>query len=135
MHEDMVVAVGTLERGTIVSHLVNWLSPFKERTTVAIGEKGTLVADTLTADLTFYQNGTTNLTWAEMSSFRGVSEGDITRYALEKQEPLLSEHIAFRDAVLSGRTDAIVTLEQGLEVVRVAEQMISDSTNYQVSER
>lgn len=131
-HEDMVVAVGTLSKGTIVSHLVNWLNPFKERTTIAIGEKGTLVADTLTADLTFYENGTTNLTWAEMSSFRGVSEGDITRYALEKQEPLLSEHIAFRDAINTRDQTGIVTLEQGLAVISVAEKIIIDSNTYQL---
>src|SRR5690606_38618549 len=28
-HEDMVVAVGTLSKGTIASHTVNWLTPFK----------------------------------------------------------------------------------------------------------
>src|SRR5690606_38767019 len=46
-HEDMVVAVGTLAGGTITSHTVNWLTPFKERVTIITGEKGVLVADTL----------------------------------------------------------------------------------------
>ena len=36
---------------------MNWLSPLKERVTVITGEKGAFVADTLTADLTFYANG------------------------------------------------------------------------------
>ena len=30
-HEDMVVATGRLANGVIVNHLVNWLSPMKER--------------------------------------------------------------------------------------------------------
>ena len=43
--------------GTVTNHLVNWLSPLKERVTIVTGERGTFVADTLTADLTFYANG------------------------------------------------------------------------------
>ena len=55
-HEDMVAAVCQLANGTMVSHLVNWLSPLKERSTVVTGDRGCFVADTLTADLTFYAN-------------------------------------------------------------------------------
>ena len=38
-HEDMVAATGKLANGTITNHLVNWLSPMKERVTVVTGEK------------------------------------------------------------------------------------------------
>ena len=57
-HEDLVAISGLLEGGIVASHLVHWLSSFKERTTAVTGELGTSVADTLTADLTFYANGT-----------------------------------------------------------------------------
>jgi predicted dehydrogenase len=124
-HEDMVVAVGTLENGTIVNHVVNWLSPFKERNTTVIGDKGSLVADTLTADLTFYENGTVRGQWDSVQAFRGVAEGDVTRFALSKIEPLLTEHLAFRDAVATGEQSAIVTLRDGLAAVRIADEMIS----------
>lgn len=123
-HEDMVVAVGTLENGTIVNHIVNWLSPFKERNTTVIGDKGSLVADTLTADLTFYENGTMKGDWDSVQVFRGVAEGDVTRYALNKVEPLLAEHLAFRDAVLTGDQSSIVTLSDGLAAVRIADEML-----------
>ena len=125
-HEDMVIAVGTLSKGTITTHIVNWLSPIKERTTVVTGEYGALVADTLTADLTFYANGTTAEAWEGISIFRGVSEGDVTRYALEKKEPLRTEHEGFRDAVLTGDTSKIVTLAEGLKIVETAEQIVAD---------
>ena len=124
-HEDMVVAVGTLESGVIVNHIVNWLSPFKERNTTVIGDKGALVADTLTADLTFYENGHMNSSWDNISAFRGVSEGDVTRFALNKVEPLLAEHLAFRDAVLNKNDHGIVTLADGLAAVYIADQMIT----------
>ncbi|TWP35909.1 Gfo/Idh/MocA family protein [Leekyejoonella antrihumi] len=125
-HEDLVAVVGQLSKGTVTNHLVNWLSPLKERTTVITGEKGTFVADTLTADLTFYANGQVETTWDEISRFRGVSEGDMIRYAIAKPEPLRTEHENFRDAVLGKRTD-IVTLAQGLATVRTAEACITSA--------
>ena len=125
-HEDMVIAIATLSKGTIASHTVNWLSPQKERTTTVIGEKGALVADTLTADLTYFENGNTTTAWDQVSAFRGVSEGDVTRFALQRREPLVVEHETFRDAVLSGDQSKIVTLEEGARVVAIAEEMILD---------
>lgn len=125
-HEDLVAAVGSLADGTVTNHLVNWLSPLKERVTVITGERGTFVADTLLADLTFYANGSVPTAWQEVAQFRGVSEGDVVRYALIKPEPLRVEHEAFRDAVL-GKDSDIVTMEQGLTTVLVAEAMIESA--------
>lgn len=124
-HEDMVVAVGTLSRGTITSHVVNWLTPFKERVTIITGERGMLVADTLTADLTYYENGRIAVTW-DPGEFRGVSEGNMTRFALDRKEPLLAEHEAFRDSVLAGEPKGTVTLAEGTRVVEIAERMVLD---------
>ncbi len=130
-HEDMVAAVGKLENGIITNHLVNWLTPFKERLTIVTGERGALVADTLTADLTFYANASVDTEWDSVAAFRGVSEGDVIRYAFSKPEPLRTEHEAFRDAVLGlpGAVDRIVTMEQGLATVAVASAMIDSSKN------
>lgn len=132
-HEDMVLAVGTLSGGAITSHTVNWLTPFKERCTVITGEKGTLVADTLTADLTYYENGTVRSEWEQSSSFRGVAEGDMIRFALERREPLLAEHEAFRDAVRAGEPTGIVTLDEGTRVVEIAEALVSDGKLHTVA--
>ncbi len=130
-HEDMVAAVGKLENGIITNHLVNWLTPFKERLTIVTGERGALVADTLTADLTFYANASVDTEWDSVAAFRGVSEGDVIRYAFAKPEPLRTEHEAFRDAVLGlpGAVERIVTMEQGLATVAVASAMIESSNN------
>ena len=130
-HEDMVAAIGELRNGIITNHLVNWLTPFKERLTMVTGERGTLVADTLTADLTYYANASVATEWDSVAAFRGVSEGDVVRYAITKPEPLRSEHEAFRDAVLGlpGATERIVTMEQGLATVAVAEAMLQSATS------
>lgn len=122
-HEDIVAATGDLLDGTVTNHLVNWLTPFKERVTVVLGENGAYIADTLTADLTFHANGTQATQWDTVSTFRGVVEGDVTRYAIPKPEPLRTELEAFRDAVLGVR-DEIVPMHDGLEAVRVAEAVI-----------
>ncbi|MGW9156579.1 MULTISPECIES: Gfo/Idh/MocA family protein [unclassified Microbacterium] len=119
-HEDMITITGRTASGVIVNNIVNWLSPMKERLTVVTGEKGAFVADTSTGDLTFYANGTIPLEWESVSSFRGVSEGDVTRYAFAKREPLRVEHEAFRDAVLGHETD-VVTMAQGLRTLAVVE--------------
>lgn len=125
-HEDLVAVVGSLADGTVTNHLVNWLSPLKERVTIMTGDRGAFVADTLTADLTFYANGSVPTTWSGLQQFRGVSEGDMVRYALHKPEPLRVEHENFRDAVL-GREADIVTMEQGLSTVLVADAIIESA--------
>lgn len=132
-HEDLVTVVGTLSDGTIASHTVNWLSPFKERRTIITGERGAFVADTLTADLTFYANGSVQTEWSDMALFRGVSEGDVIRYAFAKPEPLRTEHEKFRDAVL-GKSADIVTMRQGLATVQVAEAILASAHTGQTVE-
>jgi UDP-N-acetylglucosamine 3-dehydrogenase len=135
-YEDLIAMTGRLGDGTVVNHLVNWLSPMKERVTIVTGEKGCFIADTLTADLTFYANSSVAAipaSWEAMQVFRGVSEGDMVRFAFAKPEPLRTELEAFRDAVLDvddGR-ERIVSMRQGAAVVRVAEAAL-DSV---VSER
>jgi UDP-N-acetylglucosamine 3-dehydrogenase len=126
--EDMIAVTGRLANGIIVNHLVNWLSPMKERVTIVSGDRGAYIADTATGDLTFFANGTIPLEWESISSFRGVSEGDITRYAFAKREPLRMEHEAFRDAVLGLPSD-VVTMEQGLHTLQVVEGALASAVS------
>ncbi|WP_433350916.1 Gfo/Idh/MocA family protein [Micromonospora sp. CA-111912] len=128
LHEDMVAVVGQLSDGTMVNHLVNWLSPLKERSTVITGDRGCFVADTLTADLTFYANGAIDTEWEALRAFRGVAEGDMVRFAIPKREPLLVEHERFRDAV-EGKQSDIVTLRQGLRTVQVAAGLLESASD------
>ncbi|WP_007023985.1 Gfo/Idh/MocA family protein [Saccharomonospora iraqiensis] len=125
-HEDMVAATGRLANGIITNHLVNWLSPMKERVTVVTGERGAFVADTVTADLTFYANGVVSTEWDSVAAFRGVAEGDVTRFAIPKREPLRVEHEKFRDAVLGVGND-VVTLQEGQNTLRTAEELLASA--------
>jgi predicted dehydrogenase len=124
-HEDLVSAVGVLGVDVVTTHLVNWLSPLKERVTTVTGERGCFVADTLMADLTFYENGSQSAQWDAMAAFRGVSEGNVTRFAIPKPEPLVTELRAFVAAVRGECAECgdVVSLREGLGTVRVAEAM------------
>lgn len=132
-HEDLIAATGILEGNIIANHLVNWLSPQKTRSVVLTGERGTFVASTLTADLTYYANGTVDSGWEEVAHFRGMTEGDVIRYAFPKLEPLRVEHEAFRDAVL-GDDARIVPLEDGLAALNVCAAILESTRSGEVVE-
>lgn len=125
-HEDMVTISGRFTNGVLVNNLVNWLTPFKERTTVVTGERGALVADTAMGDLTFYENGDMPVQWDQIAAFRGVSEGEVVRYALNKREPLAVEQEHFRDAIL-GVGSEHVSMDEGLQALRVVEGILESA--------
>jgi UDP-N-acetylglucosamine 3-dehydrogenase len=129
-HEDLVLVTGRLENGRAFNSMVDWLTPTKVRRTRVLGERGMLVADTLRADLSFYENADTPTQgWQAMQAMRGVAEGDMTRYALERREPLAVELEEFC-ALLRGEDGAaVVTLEEGRETVAVAEAVLASAAS------
>lgn len=129
-HEDMVTVSGRFANGVLVSNLVNWLTPFKERLTIVTGEHGALVADTALGDLTFYENGSFPVQWDHIAAFRGVSEGQVTRYALHKKEPLATEQQNFYHAITQGTTTH-VTMTEGLNALKVTEAILESARTEQ----
>jgi UDP-N-acetylglucosamine 3-dehydrogenase len=123
-HEDLVVATGRLANDIVVSLNVNWLTPVKRRQVSVLGEKGAFVADLLAGDLYFYANAEVDSQWDRIAQMRGVSEGDMVRYAFPKREPLAVEHEAFRAAIEQGHAEGVVSLAQGVEILEVAEEII-----------
>lgn len=125
-HEDMLLAIGRLDNGVMVSHIVNWLSPMKERVIMVTGDLGTFVADMLTGDLTLHENGAEVITWESFATFRGVTEGNVTRFAFTKKEPLVAELEGFRDAV-GGSGGDYVSFEEGRDVLRIASAILDSA--------
>ena len=123
-HEDLVLACGELESGASFSLAVDWVSPRKVRRTRVLGERGMLEADTLNADLYFYENAEVSIVWSAAQQFRGVSEGNVTRYALQRREPLAVEHEAFLNLVADRPGADIVSLEEGVEIVAAADAVL-----------
>ncbi len=129
-HEDVVLAHGRLENGRAFQCSVDWLSPTKVRRTRVLGERGMLVADTLRADLTFYANAQVPTAgWTEMQALRGVAEGDMTRYALQRREPLAVELERFARYAAGGDESGVVSLAEGLATVRVAEACLRSAAS------
>jgi predicted dehydrogenase len=126
-HEDLVLVNGSLESGTAFSLVVDRVSPTKVRRTRVLGERGMLEADTLTGDLFFYENAEVDISWSTTQQFRGVSEGNVTRYALRRDEPLRLELETFLDLIEGDPAADIVTLERGVEIVQVAETVIESA--------
>ena len=130
-HEDLVLATGRLRSGLAFSITVDWLTPTKIRRMRILGDRGMLVADTLTSDLVFHENGRVTSEWDSTQALRGVAEGDSTRYALHRREPLLVELEAFCDFVLGDDSSPSVTLDEGLRTVRCAELVLESARTSQ----
>jgi len=125
-HEDLAAVTSEFNNSVVGNHLVNWISPFKERTVQVTGERGSFVADMITADLTFWSNGYLASEWETLKHSRGVVEGDVVRYAISKTEPLQEEAQAFRDSIL-GKSNNVVSLQEGLTVLKVAEACLESA--------
>jgi UDP-N-acetylglucosamine 3-dehydrogenase len=127
-HEDLVLVNGRLENGRAFNSVVDWLTPTKRRRTRVLGERGMLLADTLTADLYFYENADVPTGgWPEMQARRGVAEGNMTKFALERREPLQVELEAFCAAIRGEDGAGVVSLQEGLETVAVAEAVLASA--------
>ena len=129
-YEDMMIANGTLSDGTLVNHVVDWLSPKKTRKVSLTGSNGTFEIDILGGCLTFAQAGLIVSEWQEVIRVKGDREGNETKISLSQKEPLLQEHRNFRDVILGNlEGDKIVSLNEGLEVVLVAERILRSARN------
>lgn len=126
-HEDQVFITGSLQSNVSFNCTVDWLTPMKIRRMNILGEKGMLVADTLASELYFYENGQLQEGWEATQQFKGVSEGNMTRYALSRREPLLVEHETFVDLLLGDQSAEVVSLQDGLDAVRCAEGVLQSA--------
>jgi predicted dehydrogenase len=87
---------------------INWLTPTKRRTLTVTGERGMYVADYINQDLIFYANPEATETWEDRGAdgadppITSVTEGEMTRRAVRKAEPLAVELDEFVRAVRDG---------------------------------
>jgi UDP-N-acetylglucosamine 3-dehydrogenase len=122
-----VLVTGRLSSDVPFTCNVDWLTPTKTRRTRILGERGMLLADTLTGDLTLHENADVAIEWDATQQLRGVSEGNAIRFALQRREPLLVEHEAFWAYVAGDDEAPIVPLEAGLETVLTAEAVLASA--------
>lgn len=122
-YEDLVTVSGELSGGAVASHLVNWLSPVKDRVVTVTGAHGCLTADALAGELRLYRHRADACAGPPGPPPRDAADGDVVQYVMPRREPLRAELENFRDAV-AGRPASIITMRQGAAAVAVAEAVI-----------
>ncbi len=106
--EDLLCATLRFDGGATGLLEVNWLTPAKVRQLSVTGEKGMFTVDYLTQELEFYEHPRReSTTWDALAGLRGAGEGNMTRFALVRREPLRQEWEAFIAAVRDGGPPAV----------------------------
>jgi predicted dehydrogenase len=133
-HEDLIFGMLRFPEGITGALEINWLTPTKVRETLVLGERGLFKVDDLTQDLYFYENEDVNSeTWPALQNLKGVSEGQMVRYALQRYEPLKAELQAFLQAITSGGAMP-VSGKDGLQALRLALALIESGHSHRVIE-
>ncbi|MFA5891132.1 MAG: Gfo/Idh/MocA family oxidoreductase [Actinomycetota bacterium] len=120
MREDLFTGLFRFASDVVGLLDINWLTPTKIRELSVAGERGMFVVDYLTQDLTFYENSEADPNFAPLAQVSGVSEGNMIRYAIQRQEPLRAELVAFA-AAARRECEPGVSLLDGLAAVVIAE--------------
>ena len=133
-HEDLVFGLLHFPNGVTGALEINWLTPTKLRETVVLGTGGMFRVNDLTQDLYFYENAETdgNL-WPVLGNIKGVSEGRMVRYPMNRYEPLRAELEAFIHAIVQDE-DVPVSGKDGLEALRLAQALIQSGSEHRVLE-
>jgi predicted dehydrogenase len=133
-HEDLVFGLLRFPDSVTAALEINWLTPTKLRETLVLGERGLFRVDDLTQDLYFYENPhASGELWSDLRMLKGVSEGAMTRYALQRYEPLRAELQAFLQSV-ENDTPEPVSGADGLAALRLALALIESGHNHKVIE-
>lgn len=130
-HEDLFVGTIKFANGVVGVLDINWLTPTKRRSLTVTGERGMYVADYIAQDLVFYANQDAPDTWINPGTGRAVTsvaEGEMTRRAIRREEPLVVELRDFADAVRGGGAppvaprDAMIALLLARKMVESGER-------------
>lgn len=114
--EDLICASLRLDDGATGLLEVNWLTPTQIRQISITGEGGMFVVDYLRQELFFHENPPPIPGTGERSY---VSEGNMTRFAIKRKEPLRVEWERFLEALETGG-EAAVDGYEGLAALSIA---------------
>ncbi len=133
-HEDLLLGLLRFPDGVTGTLEINWLTPTKVREVLVLGEHGLFRVDDLTQDLYFYENAqASGVNWTTLQAIKGVSEGQMIRFAFQRYEPLKAELQAFVHAIETG-TPVPVSGEDGLSSLRLALALVESGKTHQVIE-
>jgi predicted dehydrogenase len=133
-HEDLLWGMLRFADGVVGSLEINWLTPTKIRETLVLGERGLFRVDDLTQDLYFYENAHAHdVQWQALETLKGVSEGSMMRFAIQRYEPLKAELQAFLAGIRDNKPSSVSGAD-GLAALRLSLALIKSSQLHQVIE-
>lgn len=100
-HEDLFNGVMKFANGVVGVLDINWLTPTKRRVLSVTGERGMFVADYIDQDLVLYGNEDAGDIWVNRG-VTSVTEGEMVRLSIRREEPLTVELREFARAVRDG---------------------------------
>jgi predicted dehydrogenase len=122
--EDMVNGFLRFADGVLGVIDINWMTPTKIRELSVIGARGMFRVNYLSQELYFYENDVAPSSWDSLSVLRGVGEGNVTGFKINRVEPLKAEIEDFIAAVNSnGRPK--VNGRDGLRALYIALAMVN----------
>ncbi len=131
---DLFFGIAKFKDNALALFQTNWITPTKIRETKIVGEHGMFKIDYLTQDLYFYENAYFNSTIPTYDEvLRGVLEGRMIKYKINKKEPLRNEIMHFINCVKHNKEPA-VSGEVGLENLKIALKFIESSKKKKVVE-
>ena len=133
-HEDLLLALLRFPENITGSLEINWLTPKKNREICVLGECGMFQVDDLTQDVYFYENADANgEMWSVLRNLKGVSQGEMRRFSLQRYEPLKAELEAFIKSVVD---DAPIPVDgkDGLSALRLALALVESGRKNQIIE-
>lgn len=119
-HEDLFNGILKFANGVVGVLNINWLTPTKRRLLTVTGERGMYIADYIAQDLVFHANSDAAETWINRgagAAITTVAEGEMTRRAIRREEPLAVELREFARGVRAGGpppvdpADAMIALQ------------------------
>ncbi len=122
-HEDLLTALIKFKDSSIAVLNIDWLTPVKERQISITGERGRFLVNYLTQDLYFYENALVPDRFRYAGTSFGVVEGNMTKYLVQKREPLQLEIEAFVNAV-RGKPEGVMPAEDAIAALEIAERIL-----------
>lgn len=119
--EDFLVAIGKTEEQISFNSFVNWRSPVKNRQIRVYGESGVMEINLLEMTIKIEKLGNKTVAWEGMKQRFGEAVGDSLLLGLEKQEPLLLQHIEFREFFVTGQSSILCSLAEASSIVGLLE--------------
>jgi UDP-N-acetylglucosamine 3-dehydrogenase len=128
-HEDLFNGTIKFANGVIGILNINWLTPTKKRELTVTGERGMYVADYITQDLSFYANHDAPGTWVDRDAAAAVTtvtEGEMARGGVRREEPLAVELREFARAVRDGGPPPVAP-HDAMVALLLARKMVESS--------